>query len=250
VTDIFHEVEEEVRRERYAQLWKQYGDYLMAVAALIVVGVAAWQLWQRYQYNQRIEASNTYIMALETQDPAKAATAFAKLAQTAPGGYALLARMQEANSLEAAGRSEQAEALYRALMKESDPLFASVARLRLAWAQADTLPKKDMQTLLAPITDPSDPFHYMANELLAYADYREGNVAAAQKEFELLAKAKDASEGIKERANTMAAFLAAGGNRNVGTVPAPPPRPAQTDAAQTAAPSATPAPTPEPAKNP
>ena len=93
MTDIFHEVEEEVRRERYQKLWKQYGDYIMAVAALIVVAVAAWQLWQRYQLNQRIEASNAYIVALETRDPEKAASAFAKLAKTAPAGYALISRM-------------------------------------------------------------------------------------------------------------------------------------------------------------
>ena len=100
MTDIFREVEEDVRRERYAQLWKQYGDYAIAAAAAVIVGVAAWQLWQRYQQNQRIEASNAYIMAvLEASDPSKAAAAFATLAKTAPSGYATISRMQEANAL-------------------------------------------------------------------------------------------------------------------------------------------------------
>jgi hypothetical protein len=253
VSDIFHEIEEEVRRERYAQLWKRYGDYILAAAALIVVGVAAWQLWSRYQSNQRVDASNKYIVALETQDPAKAASAFAKLGQTAPDGYALLSRMQEANSLQAAGRTEQAAALYRKLMKESDPLFASVARLRLAWAQADTMSKKDMHALLDPLTGAGNSFRYMANELLAYADYRDGDVAAAQTEYEALAKEKDASDGIKERAHAMAAFLAAGGLRNVGRVPPPPPKPAEpSTTASSSAPSSASAsaPTPAPAKNP
>lgn len=224
MTDIFQEVEEDVRRERYAQLWKQYGDYIMAAAALIVVAVAAWQLWQRYQFNQRIEASNAYIVALETRDPEKAASAFAKLAKTAPAGYAQISRMQEANSLLDADKHDQATSLYRELMKDSDPLFASVARLRLAWADADTMTKKQMQDLVAPLTDASDPFHYMANELLAYVDYREGSVQAAQTEYEALAKDTTTPAGIRERAAGMAAFLAAGGNKNVGTVP-PPPKP-------------------------
>ena len=60
-------------------------------------------------------------------------------------------------------------------MAQDEPLFASVARLRLAWADADTMSKNDMQTLLAPLTDPSNAFHFMANELLAYVDYRLGN---------------------------------------------------------------------------
>jgi hypothetical protein len=249
VTDIFHEVEEDVRRERYAQLWKQYGDYLMAAAAVIVVAVAAWQLWQRYQLNQRIEASNAYIVALETRDPEKAASAFAKLAKTAPAGYALISRMQEANSLLDAGKHDDATALYRELMKGDDALFASVARLRLAWADADTLSKKQMQDLVAPLTNANDPFHYMANELLAYVDYREGNVKDAQAAYEALAKDTTTPVGIRERAAGMAAFLGAGGNRNVGTVP-PPPKPQNPAPQSSAAPAPGQASTPTPATTP
>lgn len=244
MTDIFREVEEEVRRERYRQLWKQYGDYVLVLAALIVVGVAAWQLFERYQYNSRVEASNAYIVALETQDPAKAATAFAKLAQDAPDGYKLLARMQEAHALYAAGRTEQAADLYRSLMKESDPLFASVARLRLAWAEADSLDRKKLQELLSPLTGKDNPFRFMAEELLAYADYRDGNVEAARKAYEKLSREKDASDGIKNRASVMASFLAAGGMANVGTVP-PPPAPPPETAANAHPPAAS-----EPTKNP
>jgi hypothetical protein len=244
VTDIFHEVEEEVRRERYAQLWKKYGDYVLALAALIVVAVAAWQLWQRYQSNQHIEASNAYIVALETQDPVKSAAAFAKLAQTAPGGYARISHMQEANRLLAAGRHDQAIALYRKLTTQSDPLFAGIARLRLGWAEADTMSEKDMQTLLAPLTDPANAFHYMANELLAYVDFRLGKVTDAQKAYRLLANDPATPDGIKGRATAMADFLGAGGDRNVGTVPPPPKAllPAGTGQA--------PAPATEPAKTP
>ncbi len=246
MTDIFREVEEDVRRERYAQLWKQYGDYAIAAAAAVIVGVAAWQLWQRYQQNQRIEASNAYIMAVEASDPSKAAAAFATLAKTAPSGYATISRMQEANALLASGRHDQAIGLYRTLMAQDEPLFASVARLRLAWADADTMSKNDMQTLLAPLTDPSNAFHFMANELLAYVDYRLGNAKESENTYRLLAKDPATPDGIKARATVMAAFLAAGGNRNVGTVP-PPVKPAT----QASAPPATAtAPATQPAKTP
>src|SRR6185312_5460256 len=162
---------------------------------------------------------------------------------------ALISRMQEANSLLDAGKHDQATSLYRELMKDSDPLFASVARLRLAWADADTMTKKQMQDLVAPLTDASDPFHYMANELLAYVDYREGSVQAAQTEYEALAKDTATPAGIRERAAGMAAFLAAGGNRNVGTVPPPPkpqtpPAPVPGQVPGQAAPTPTPATTP------
>ena len=33
---LFNEIEEELRRERYAKLWQQYGNFILAGAALIV----------------------------------------------------------------------------------------------------------------------------------------------------------------------------------------------------------------------
>jgi hypothetical protein len=41
VADIFHEVDEEVRREQLKKLWDRYSIYLIALAVLIVAGMAA-----------------------------------------------------------------------------------------------------------------------------------------------------------------------------------------------------------------
>ena len=43
LTDIFHEVDEEVRRERLQKLWERYSIYIIALAVLIVAGVGAWR---------------------------------------------------------------------------------------------------------------------------------------------------------------------------------------------------------------
>ena len=37
MSDIFQEVEEDVRRERYEQIWKQYGNYILAAAGVVVL---------------------------------------------------------------------------------------------------------------------------------------------------------------------------------------------------------------------
>ena len=43
MTDIFQEVEQDLRRERYKKAWDRYGIYVIAVAVLIVVGTAGWR---------------------------------------------------------------------------------------------------------------------------------------------------------------------------------------------------------------
>ena len=47
MADIFHEVDEEVRREQLKKLWERYSVYIIAAAVLIVVGIAA---WRGYEY--------------------------------------------------------------------------------------------------------------------------------------------------------------------------------------------------------
>ncbi len=115
MSDIFHEVEEEVRRERYEQLWKEYGDYIIAGAAFVIIAVAGWQLWRTYEQRAQARASVEYTAAMQLlqtgQSPA-AAQAFGKLASDAPGGYAKVSRLQEAGALLAAGRTDDAIKLY------------------------------------------------------------------------------------------------------------------------------------------
>ena len=47
MADIFHEVDEEVRREQLKRLWDRYSIYFIALAVLIVAGIGA---WRGYEY--------------------------------------------------------------------------------------------------------------------------------------------------------------------------------------------------------
>jgi hypothetical protein len=49
VSDIFQEIDEELRRENFAKLWQRYGVYLVGLAVLVVVAVAAVVGWRAYQ---------------------------------------------------------------------------------------------------------------------------------------------------------------------------------------------------------
>ena len=48
--NFLREVEEEIRRERFERLWKEYGTYFIAGAALIVIGV----LGYKFVENRRV----------------------------------------------------------------------------------------------------------------------------------------------------------------------------------------------------
>ena len=222
LADIFREVEEEVRRERYEKLWKKYRDHIIAVGALIIIGVAGYQLYRVYEQREENKASVAYVAATEMLDRGQAAAAapqLAALAKSAPGGYAAVARLAEADALFAAGQKGDAIRIYQQIANGNDPYLGAAARLHAAWAIADTAPRSDVETLLAPLLDKSDAWHDLAGEVIAYEDLRSGNGTAALRAYEEMAADPDSPSGLKTRADAMARFLKAGGDASYGTVP-------------------------------
>jgi hypothetical protein len=225
LSDIFREVEEDVRREKLAKFWKAYGDYVIALAAAIIIGIAAFQLWQRYEAKQRDAASVAFTAAQRITDPGAAAVAFADLAKTAPKGYRLLARLEQAHSMLASGQRDNALALYKEIATEDKGGPGAVARLRQGWALADTSSRADLESLLTPLREPVGPWKQMADEILAYSDYHNNQMAKATAEFGTLANDTNAPPQLRVRAKAMSDYLKQGGGKDFGSVPPPAPIP-------------------------
>lgn len=231
MADIFREVEEEVRRERYEKLWKKYRDHITAAGALIIIGVAGYQLYRVYEQREENKASIAYAAATQMLDRGQAAAAapqLAALAKSAPGGYAAVAKLAEADALFSQGEKGDAIRIYQQIANGNDPYLGAAARLHAAWALADSAPRSDVETLLAPLSDKSNAWHALAREIIAYEDLRSGNGTAALRAYRDIAADPDAPGGLKTRADAMARFISAGGDANYGSVPEP--KPAQVSA--------------------
>ncbi|MBI3676730.1 MAG: tetratricopeptide repeat protein [Proteobacteria bacterium] len=229
MSDIFREVEEDVRRERLERIWKDYGDYIVAGIALVIIAGAGLQLWRYYHAREIARASDTYLEAEQMAANGQyehAATAFGKLADDAPSGYAQIARLQHADALLANGDARNALQLYKEIAAGDNELLANTARIRAGWATVETSSRGELEDLLAPMTSAGSAWRHMAREILAYSDYRRGAVDDAQKEYKKLADDKDAPSALRDRARAMSIFIAAGGDHDYGTVPQPPKPPA------------------------
>lgn len=219
MSDIFREVEEDVRKERAQQLWKRYGTYLIVLGVVALAGVGGWQLWKRHQLQEREKASTAFVAAQRISNPQAAATAFNEAASGAPKGYAEVARLAQANAMFAAGQTKEAIAVYRDIANADKGPVGAAARLRAAWALSETGTRQELATLLEPINQAGSPWRENAQEVLAYADYRAMDRKAAQAKFEALANAAEAPQALKARARAMVDFLKGGGASAYGTVP-------------------------------
>jgi hypothetical protein len=213
LSDIFREIEEELRRDSVAQLWKKYGIYVIGLAVLIVVATAAVVGWRAYQDKQRETQGAQYASALDLARQGKdadAAAAFAALAQKADAGRAVLARFEEAASKVNTGDAAGAITVYDQLASDNSvgSGFRDVATLLSA---RYTLDKGDPQTAIAklqPLMAPTNVWRGLALELTALAELKSGDKSKAQKDFDTLGKDTTAPQGVRQRAAAMAEALA------------------------------------------
>jgi hypothetical protein len=219
VSDIFREVEEDVRRDRLEKLWKSYGNYAIAGLVLLFAGIAGWQFWQRHELQERQKFSDSFIAAQRVTNPQTAASTFADLARTAPKGYGALTRLSQANAMFVSGQRPGALDLYKQIAKDDNGPIGSVARLRAGWILAESAPRTEVAEMLKPLDQPGNVWRANAREILAYADYRAGDSKAAQTKYNELSLAPESTEGLRSRAKAMADFLKNGGAKSYGTVP-------------------------------
>jgi hypothetical protein len=214
VSDIFQEVDEEVRRERLKQLWDRYSTFIIGAALLIVAAVAGWRAYQWWEAKQAAENGVRFeaAMALEAKgNHAEAEAAFARIAAEGTSGYRILARLQEAAELSRRDLSAAVKA-YDALAADSSvpPVMQDLARVRAALLLVDTASLNEMRTRLEPLAGTGRAFRHSAREILALAAWRAGNVEATRRYGEMIVADPESPAGARSRIDMLMALSASG----------------------------------------
>jgi hypothetical protein len=215
VADIFHEVDEEVRREQLKKLWDRYSIYLIAAAVLLVAAIAGWRGYEYWIAQRAAAAGADFEAALALSDQGKrpeAEAAFAKVAAEAPDGYRVLARFRAAAVL---GESKSGDAVkaYDELSADGSlvPVWRDLAAVRAAMLLVDTASLSEMQKRLDPVAEPTRSFRHSARELLALSAWRNHDLATARRYLDMIATDAESPIGIRARADVLSAVIAAEG---------------------------------------
>ena len=148
MSELFNEVDEEVRREQLKKLWDKYSVYFIALMVLVVAAVGGWRGYQYLEAKKAAEAGAAFEKAAELSDQdkhAEAEAAFTELAAKAPSGYRTLARLRAA--AEAAPRDSKAAAkMYDDIAADRSVggEWQDLARMRAAGLVLDSASYADM----------------------------------------------------------------------------------------------------------
>jgi hypothetical protein len=211
VTELFDEVDEEVRRDQLKKLWDKYSLYFIALALLIIAGVGGWRGYEYLEAKKAAEAGDAFNKAVELSDQnkhAEAEAAFADLAAKAPSGYRMLARFRAA--AEAVNRDPQAAAKLfddiaadRSVGSEQQEL----ARIRAAGLLLDSTSYQTMLQRLEPSTGPGATYRHVARELLALSAWRANDATATRQWLDMIALDAETPASMRSRAEALQALL-------------------------------------------
>ena len=202
MSDIFREVDEEVRRERLKQLWERHSNLIVAVALLIVLGVAGWRGYDWWELRKAAESGARFEAAVELAEDGKQAeaqAAFSKIAKDGSSGYRILARFREGAELAKTDSGRRGEGLWRRSRRISslDRTLRDLAAVREGMILVDTAPLAELTGKLEPLTTADRPFRHTARELLALSAWRNGDAAAAKRWLDLIATDAETPAGTR-----------------------------------------------------
>jgi hypothetical protein len=204
LVDVFEEVEEQLRADRYRQMVQKGWPWALAFIAAVLIGFGGYWGWKKYEASTAAKASAAYMQAMEAMskgDTAAAEKAFVDVEKAGAKGYQALGLMQQAGLKLQAGDTKGAVALFdKAAGDANNPMVADAARLKAAYLLLDTAPLAEIEGRLNPLVDSKRPYSLLAKEALAVARLMAGQTDKAKADFAVIAISPDVTQPMRDRA--------------------------------------------------
>jgi len=204
MTDIFHEIQEDLRRERLRKLWNRFGVVVIAAVVLVIAGAAAWSGYRYWRQQQAIAASATFQEAVALADAGKyaeAEAAFDAIAKTGPEGYRAIALFRAANAATARDKAAGLAA-FDAIAADArlNGLVRDMARLRAGLIVLDTSDLAAVKQRVGDLASGTSALRNSAREILALGQIKAGDRDGAYATASDITTDAEATPGVRSRA--------------------------------------------------
>lgn len=222
MVDVFDQVEEELRSDRYKRLARTWLPVVGGVLLVALIAALSWWGWQSWQTAKADKGSIAYqrgLESLEANNAVGADAAFVQAAKEGNGAYKALALQQRAGlKLQSNDIPGAVALLDEAARAARDPIIADAAALKAAWLVMDTANLEDITKRLEPLTDAKRPYSAFAREALAMAQLQHGKSAEAREALVVLKNALDTPQIVSQRADLAIASIDSGTAGNLAAI--------------------------------
>ena len=212
--DIFREIDEELRQEKYEKIWQRYGKLFIVAAVSVLLAVAGYKGWDQYQTSQRIEDGARFSTAkslLESGKSKEARALFDAIGRDSGTSYGDLARFHSAALRAKAGDLAGAAEDFGNIAADSKigKPFRDLAVV-LGALNALNNPSADLAAVsanLQPLSKAGNPWRHSALEIMALIAQKSGDIKTARGYFKRLVDDAESASGVRGRARQMLAII-------------------------------------------
>ncbi len=202
---FINEVNEDLKNESMKKLWDKYGLYIIILVAAALTAAVSFETIKAWHTQKIQKWSDSYAYALSLQNQGKyedSIQTFDYIAGQDYGIFSDLAQMQKANILLEQNKTDEALQLMAEIA--ADNSFNSQLRdtvaLKLASYKLENAPVDEIRQLIGSIAqDAENSWQPVANEMLALAYLRDGEIAQAREIYDRLLQSDKTSEVMKVR---------------------------------------------------
>ncbi len=211
--EFLEEVQQDIKHEKYLQLWKKYGRHVTTAAVSILAAATAYMLWQNHLQKKHMELSDAFLTAQMYIAQNKLPEAFAVFEAMRTSNhdvYGYLRHFEKSAALLAKGDAasvKEACDLLEKMAKDSGlPVYVKdYAAFLFAKISYEQKLKSSEETLelLKPLSDTKNPWRLFVEELKGLIYYTDGRYKDALEIFAALVKDENTPEGLRIRAQMM-----------------------------------------------
>ncbi len=171
MTDVFEQVEEELRSDRYTRLARTWLPVAGAVLAFALIAALGWWGWDSWQSSRADQASAAYDRGMEAS--------LAVIANDMPRAIELF--------------DQAAKAV-------GDPILSDIARFKALMLVMDTGTEAEIEARIEPLIKEGRPYRAFAFEAQAMSRLQFGKVQEARGILVQLQLGQDVPDSVRERA--------------------------------------------------
>jgi hypothetical protein len=207
MSDIFREVDEDIRRDQLKKLWDRTAPWVIGAAVLIVVATAGYRGWEYWQDRQAEASGDRFLAAIQLSEDGRYAESIAaleSLVANGSGGYPVLARFRIATEKAKSGDTAGAVAEFDTISASNAPAeMRAMARLRAALLLVDSASVAELEGRIGDMAATGTPWRHTAREILGVAAWRSGDYATAKEQFDAIAADQEAPQDLRQRVTLM-----------------------------------------------
>ena len=201
MSDIFQEIDEDLRQDKVARLWKAYGKYLVALAVFIILVIASYRFIEHKNEKNREQTSELYELASETGrsgDKKAAIELFSDEMFDENIGYSIISKLKKAALAKSNNDLEGTEIVLKEIITNEDiPLYLrDLARLKLFASDSD-----NNSSRLEVLIEEEGPWKFLALELKGGIQLEGGNLKEARSIFKELTDDANTPNNLRRRAS-------------------------------------------------